>query len=326
MPEPNEPLAGLITPNTGDLTGAWGTAALNANFVAIGGMAGGVLNLSFSGATTITLTGPSGSITPGAGPTQQQNFMLNFSGAQTGNAVLFFSRPGTYAVNNRCTGTTAYVQCAPASGTGTYIGIPQGKATQIYFDGTNVDFLNPLDAGVAYDLHGAVAIPPWMQACKVQPYLPKDGTVYNVSSYTALAQVLGSTFGGNGVTTFGVPDERNRMRMAWDNSGTSGRVTAAGSGINGVAMGAAGGDQLMQSHQHTAATINLGTLSANEGQFIRAIGGGTPSGAGGLADDAPGATPTITIPAFTPTIATTGSGGSQNLPPTIVSFLALIKT
>ncbi len=321
---PNEPLKGLNTPNTGDLVGSWGTTAVNANMQAIGGMLGGSLNISLSGATTIALTGPSG-IAPGAGPTQQQNLFLNFSGVQTGNAQITMSLPGIYVVNNFCTGTTAYLQFVPATGTGTYIGVPQGKATPIFFDGTNVNFANPSDPGTAYDLHGAIAVPLWMQACKVLPYLPKDGTIYNVSSYTALAQILGSTFGGNGVTTFGVPDERSRMRLAWDNTGASGRVTAAGSGINGVAMGAAGGDQLLQSHLHTAATINLGTLSANQ-SFIRDTGGGTPSGAGGVADDAPGATPTVTMPPFTPTIATTGSGGSQNMPPTIVSFLALIKT
>ena len=89
---PNEPLAGLNTPNTGDLVGAWGTTAVNANMQAVGGMFGGTLNISLSGATTITLTGPSG-LTPGAGPTQQQNFLLTFNGAQTGNAVVLFSRP-----------------------------------------------------------------------------------------------------------------------------------------------------------------------------------------------------------------------------------------
>src|SRR6267154_1661288 len=110
---PNEPLAGLNTPNTGDLVGAWGTTAVNANMQAVGGMFGGTLNISLSGATTITLTGPSG-LTPGAGPTQQQNFLLTFNGAQTGNAVVLFRRPGIYLISNRCTGTTAYVQLVPA--------------------------------------------------------------------------------------------------------------------------------------------------------------------------------------------------------------------
>jgi microcystin-dependent protein len=326
MPEPNEPLAGLITPNTGDLVGSWGTAALNANFVAIGGMAGGVLNMSLSGATSIVLTGPSGSITPGAGPSQQQNFMLNFSGAQTGNAQFFFSRPGRYLINNRCTGTTAYVQLVPASGTGTYIGIPQGKTTPVYFDGTNVDFENPSDPGTAYDLHGAISVPLWMQGCKVRPYLQKDGTVYNTSDYPALAQVLGSTFGGNGITTFAVPDELSRMRLAWDFTGSANRVTAAGSGINGLQMGATGGSQFMQSHNHTSPALTdpthaHGKVISQVGASNTVVGNGpVPAVAGGSTDVA---STGITL---APNVGTSGSGGSQNMPPTIVSFLAFIKT
>src|SRR5215470_4540386 len=106
---PNEPLKGLNTPNTGDLVGAWGTTAVNANMQAIGGLLGGVLSISLPAATSVVLTGPSG-ISPGAGPNQQSNFVLNFSGAQTGNAVFFFNVPGSYLINNRCTGSTAYLQ------------------------------------------------------------------------------------------------------------------------------------------------------------------------------------------------------------------------
>src|SRR5882672_8515947 len=111
------------------------------------------------------------------------------------NAATRAQRPGIYLINNRCTGTTAYVQLAPASGTGNYIGVAQGRSTPVYFDGVNVDFANPQDPGTAYDLHGAVALPPWMSACKVTPYLPKDGTIYNISDYPQLGSQLGSTFG-----------------------------------------------------------------------------------------------------------------------------------
>jgi microcystin-dependent protein len=321
---PNEPIKGLNTPNTGDLVGAWGTTAVNANMQAIGGMLGGVLSISLAGATTIALTAPAG-LTPGAGPTQQQNRILKFSGAQTGNALVTLSVPGDFIIDNQCTGTTAYLQFAPASGTGTYIGIPQGKKTPICFDGTNVDFVHASDPGTAYDLHGAIAVPLWMQACKVLPYLVKDGSTYSTAAYTALAQLLGSTFGGNGVTTFGVPDERSRMRLAWDNTGASGRVTAAGSGINGVQMGAAGGDQFLQSHNHGISDpghVHPVTQDANK------TGGGNQAPISGGPTYPGNAAASITVNSATTNISivTTGSGGSQNMPPTIVSFLALIKT
>jgi microcystin-dependent protein len=326
---PNEPIKGLNTPNTGDLVGSWGTTALNANFQAIGGMLGGVLNFSLSGATTVVLTGPSGSLTPGAGPTQQQNMFLNFSGAQTGNAQFAMSLPGTYTVINQCTGTTAYLQFVPAVGTGTYIAVPQGRATQIFFDGVNVGFLNPQDPGTAYDLHGATSLPLWMQACKVRPYLQKDGTVYNVSDYPALAQILGSTFGGNGITAFGVPDELSRVRLAWDFTGSSLRVTAAGCGINGAQMGAAGGNQFMQSHTHTSPALSDpghnhtpqggSNFWVRNGPFTIGPGGATFS-------DIPTTNTTTAGITIAPNVGVSGGGTSQNMQPTIVSFLALIKT
>lgn len=327
MTEPTTPNAALIVPNTGDLVGSWGTAALNANFTVIDGKFGGSLNISLSGATTVTLTGPAGAITPGAGPTQQQNQFLKFSGAQTGNALFLMSLPGTYTIINQCTGTTAYLQFAPSTGTGTFIGVPQGKATPIYFDGTNVDFLNPQDPGTAYDLHGVNAVPLWMQACKVRPYLQKDGTVYNVSDYPALAQILGSTFGGNGITTFAVPDELSRVRLPWDFTGAANRVTAAGSGINGLQMGAVGGNQLLQSHNHSSSLSDPSHthIFASGAPYVQNAPGGFTAAAGG--SPATGfQNMNAAVTGITLSNATTGGGTSQNMPPTIVSFLAFIKT
>src|SRR6478735_6006493 len=42
-------------------------------------------------------------------------------------------------------------------------------------------------------------------------YLLCDGTIYPISSYPKLAAVLGATYGGDGVTTFAVPDCRGRV-------------------------------------------------------------------------------------------------------------------
>jgi len=40
-----------------------------------------------------------------------------------------------------------------------------------------------------------------------------DGTIYNTADYPALFQVIGSAFGGNGSSTFGVPDLRGRVSL-----------------------------------------------------------------------------------------------------------------
>lgn len=326
MTEPNTLNKALIVPNTGDLPGAWGTAALNPNFSAIDGMLGGFATISLSGATTIALSAPAGTVTPGAGPNQQQNAMLRFTGTQTGNAVIQFSIPGFFIIDNQCTGgttiTAPFIQLTgPSGGTGTFIAVPPGMKSHVFFDGTNVDFVNPPLPGTPIDLHGATQVPSWMFNCSRAWALIKDGTVYTSSIYPQLSAMLGSTFGGNGVTTFGVPDERSRMRLALDPSGAN-RVTTGGSGIAGNTMGAAGGNELMQSHTHANTLTDPGHTHTTSAAFL-APGSGTQVG-GGAAQV--GATIGTSTTGVTINNVAAGSGGSQNMPPTIVSFLALIKT
>ena len=44
-------------------------------------------------------------------------------------------------------------------------------------------------------------------------FLLCDGTVYNISTYPTLGALLGSLYGGNGTTTFGVPDMRGLIAI-----------------------------------------------------------------------------------------------------------------
>jgi microcystin-dependent protein len=317
---PNTTNKGLITPNTGDLVGAWGTSAMNPNFGYLDGLLGGVASIALSSATNLVLSANSASITPAAGPFQQNNAMFNLSGTLTGTAALRLTQPGFYIVFNRCVVGAYCVGFAPIGG-GNAIGIPPGIKSWIFFDGTDVDFVNPPYPGTALDLHGATAIPAWMGACTVPPYLIKDGTIYSSSTFPALAAILGSTFGGNGITTFAVPDERARARIALDPGGT-GRLTAAVCGFNGTQMGAAGGDQRLTGHTHTDAghTHNL-TYNAISNAY------NAQSGTLHVITQLTGADPfTETTAIGTASIATTGAGASQNVQPSIVSFLPLIKT
>lgn len=50
----------------------------------------------------------------------------------------------------------------------------------------------------------------WARISAPAGFLICDGSVYNNSSYPNLAAVLGSTFGGDGITTFAVPDLKGR--------------------------------------------------------------------------------------------------------------------
>lgn len=323
MPEPNTPNIGLVVPLTGDLVGTWGSAALNPDFVAIDGMLGGTQTIPLSGPATTVLTLPSGTISATAGPTQSQNAALIFTGTLTGNNIIQLGMPGRYVMVNLCLPLNYYVQVT-SSGGGLYVGLPPGKGVTLYHDGTNVIFVDMPDVGSRLDLFGQTSMPAWMLACSARPYLIRDGSIYNVSNYPVLGAILGSTFGGNGVTTFGVPDSLARVDVAYDTVGT-GRLTGAG-GVTGTVMASAGGDENLQSHGHSASSSvsdpghnhvvgqNTGGPGTGPVNMIQLGGSAVRTG-----------TSTTGIGVST-SVSNTGNGGSQNVQPTIVSYLPLIKT
>lgn len=326
MAEPITTNRSFIVPNTGDLAGAWGTAALNPNFQSIDTLFGGVTTISLAGTTTILLSVPATTgVWPGGSPSQSMNACIKFTGAQTGSATIQFSLPGFYIIDNRCTGTT-FVKLSPATGGGNSIGAPPGEKCHIFFDGTDMDYVDFGRVGSPLDLHtNTTTLPPWMTACSLAPYLVKDGSVYTSTVYPALAALLGSTYGGNGITTFGVPDERSRARLGADtiqaaSGATAGRVTFAIAGFTGSLLGAAGGDQRMQTHTHTATDSghahNYQAGTSNHG-FLLGSGGAAFDGT--VTNTSNNGTAIITVNA-------TGTGSSQNMMPSIVSFLPLIKT
>lgn len=328
---PNTVNKALNVPNTGDLVGAWGTAAVNYNMSALDGILGGFATISLSSATTLALTVATGSLTPGSGPNQSQNALLKFTGTLTGNAIIQFAMPGFYIVHNACTVGAFSIKLSPSAGTGNSIGAPPGQKVHVFFDGTDMDYVDMPAVGAALDLHqSASTVPAWITVCTVRPYLIKDGSVYTSSVYPQLAAILGSTFGGNGITTFAVPDERARARLALDtlsvSTGTfAGRLTVVGSGVNGTTMGAAGGSEFMASHTHTGIT----DLAGAHNHTAQAINGNTAAQGGSGTQG--GAQQTITVSttaAHTHAFTTqaTGSGGSGNVMPVIVSFIPLIKT
>lgn len=63
--------------------------------------------------------------------------------------------------------------------------------------------------GTVADFAGAVAPDGWLLC---------DGTVYPIASYPRLAVVIGATYGGDGVTTFAVPDCRGRVTAGVGNT------------------------------------------------------------------------------------------------------------
>lgn len=315
----------LATPTRGSDSGTW-DVPVNNNAIALDGMLGGFTNIALSAATSFALTTPSGSVSAGAGPNQSQNALIRFSGTLTGNVTVQFTLPGYYVIENLCGGTpNFYVQLAPSAGTGNAVGAVPFKKCHVFFDGTSMDYVNMPDPGTAYDLHGATNYPPWMNACTVKPYLIKDGTVYNAASFPGLFATINNQFGGNGITTFAVPDERARMRVAFDPNGT-GRVTSP---VNAGVMAAAGGSQSLAAVNQLPQFTPGGSVSVSVSLNGDEVVG--PATGFGVIQVAQGGAQALKAPNITASGSFTGNAvgttnPAQALPPIIVSFLALIKT
>lgn len=95
-------------------------------------------------------------------------------------------------------------------------------------------------------------------------WLVCDGTVYNVADYLELAAKLGSAYGGDGVTTFAVPDDRGIFRRGLDLS----------KGYDsGRALGSEQGDAF-QGHGHQVSrNANAGCYQTNQLTAAGSYGG-----------------------------------------------------
>ena len=92
-------------------------------------------------------------------------------------------------------------------------------------------------------------------------WLACDGTIYNIATYPRLAAAIGNIWGGDGITTFAVP---NLSRRATIGSG------GTGSGIIGNTVGSVGGAEThvltkaeMPRHNHPLSSVVLYNREAN---------------------------------------------------------------
>jgi len=309
----------LNIPATGDLPGAWGTTAVNANMQVLDGIIAGNQNISLTGSSATTLsiaTGVigTGSITPSAGPVQSANRTIAFSGTLSSNCVVTMPRPGSWIVKNGCTVGAFYLQMR-ATGTGNLIGIPPGEFVEVVCDGTNMDFVGLGRIGTYTDL-AVSSVPAWINACTLPPYLLCDGSTYAVSIAPTLAVMLGSTFGGNGITTFGVPNAGNKARVA---IGTD--LTTLNCGINGAQIGATGGTTTLQAHTHNAVVTDPGHVHTYSKAGPTLTGSFSGNAFSGLSTENTGTAST----GITVANSTTGSGSSGNVQPTFVHGLTFIR-
>lgn len=149
------------------------------------------------------------------------------------------------------------------------------------------------------------------------------GQTLSRSVYAALFAITGTTFGaGDGSTTFGIPDLRGRGMFGLDNMGgvAAGRLTVAGSGVDGTILGKVGGSE---THVNTLSELATHSHSVSESAHVHGISGLSGSSifqTGGLAFAFNNASGSTTAPAATGlTVNASGSGTPYSiLPPLMV--------
>ncbi len=101
-------------------------------------------------------------------------------------------------------------------------------------------------------------------------YAACDGSTLTINSYQALYALIGTTFGGNGTTTFGLPDLRGRIPMGQGTgTGLTARTIGQKIGAESVTLSTAN----LPSHTHSlVAVTDAGTTSVPTGAYLANTG------------------------------------------------------
>jgi microcystin-dependent protein len=102
-----------------------------------------------------------------------------------------------------------------------------------------------------------------------QGYALCNGQLLNIASNTALFSILGTTYGGNGTTTFALPNLQGRFPMHWGaGAGLTARTVGEMAGAETVALTT----NQMPQHRHALNTLSSGgnTAAPTSGALIAA--------------------------------------------------------
>jgi microcystin-dependent protein len=182
---------------------------------------------------------------------------------------------------------------------------------------TKVSSVMQEDGADAVGLVPVGALVPCLLAAAPANWLLCHGQAVSRTTYAALFAAIGVVAGaGNGTTTFNLPDLRGRVPLGRDNMGgtPANRVTVAVTGLDATALGAAGGSQLL--HAHTHGVTDPGHTHGFTGDAVNGVGADTSGMDVGIGVGGPGGT--IASATTELTVNSAGTGGAQNLQPSLV--------
>lgn len=113
-----------------------------------------------------------------------------------------------------------------------------------------------------------------------------DGSVYNISDFPDLGAYFGSTFGGNGTTTFAVPNLHDTGRFRRSRSGAlSAGTSQSNQNQSHTHTGQASGttDTEGAAHAHAFSGTTSGQSNDHSHTYSEFVGSGTAGGAAGTA-------------------------------------------
>lgn len=142
---------------------------------------------------------------------------------------------------------------------------------------------------------------------------PCDGTLLSIGSYTALFTLLGTAFGGDGVSTFALPDLRGRVPVCMNESlALPYHYVGETGGVETVSLTA----QQIPPHTHAIGASQASARSATPGPGLMPA---TVSGDTFFVSDTAGA---AAIPLHPLAIATAGQGQAHGntMPTTVMNF------
>jgi len=120
-------------------------------------------------------------------------------------------------------------------------------------------------------------------------WLQCNGQILAISQFAALFALLGTTYGGNGVSTFQLPNLQGRVPVhAGQSAGTSNYVLGEVTGSESVTLAS----NQMPIHSHALNCVNNSVANAtgpngnlHAAAFVPRAGGGTPVYANGIGAD-----------------------------------------